>query len=77
MEGQEWRERRLQLTPIFTSGKMKMMFETGDMISDRLVEVVSNRLSESNTLEMRELAAKYTADNIGNVAFGLECKCEF
>lgn len=76
LEGQEWRERRVKLTPIFTSGKMKMMFETVNMISDQLVHVINDDLRQSKTLELKELAARYTADVIGNIAFGLDCKCE-
>lgn len=75
LQGQEWRDRRVKLSPIFTSGKMKMMFNTVDTISDRLVNVINSDLEKSKTLEMRVLAAKFTADVIGNVAFGLECKC--
>lgn len=67
----------MKLTPIFTSGKMKMMFDTVDSIGDKLVEVVSKDYKQSNMLDMRALAGKYTADVIGNVAFGLDCKCEF
>lgn len=76
LEGAEWRERRVKLTPIFTSGKMKMMFDTVDSIGDKFVEVVSKDYKQSNTLDMRALSAKYTTDVIGNVAFGLDCKCE-
>lgn len=75
LEGQEWRDRRTKLTPIFTSGKMKMMFETVDKIGDKLVDVVTEMLESSDSLEMREIAGKFTGDVIGNVAFGLDCKC--
>lgn len=55
---------------------MKMMFDTVNLIGDRLTNIIKNKLEiSSGSLEMRELAAKYTADVIGNVAFGLECKC--
>lgn len=76
LEGPEWRDRRTKLSPIFTSGKMKMMFETVDTIGDKLVDVVTKMLESSDSLEMREVAGKFTGDVIGNVAFGLDCKCE-
>lgn len=76
LEGQEWRDRRVKLSPIFTSGKMKMMFDTVDLISDKFVEVVSKMLTTTTILEMREVAARYTSDVIGNVAFGLDCNCK-
>ena len=77
LEGQEWRDRRVKLSPIFTSGKMKMMFETVDTIGDKLISVMNKGLETSNMLEMKDLAAQYTNDVIGNVAFGLDCGCEY
>lgn len=77
LEGAEWRERRVKLSPIFTSGKMKMMFDIVDTIADRFLNVMDQQLKSSKSIEMRSLSAKYTSDVIGNVAFGLECRCEF
>lgn len=64
------------MSPIFTSGKMKMMFEIVDRISDKLADVLDQRIEFSNELEMKRWSQKFTADNIGNVAFGLECNCK-
>ena len=75
LEGAEWRERRAKLTPIFTSGKMKMMFEIVNKISDKLAIVIDKELKLSCDLEMREILAKLTTDVIGNVAFGIDCNC--
>lgn len=63
------------MTPIFTSGKMKMMFDIVNSIGDHLVEVVGKDVQKSKTVEVRTWAARFTADVIGNVAFGLECNC--
>lgn len=76
LEGQAWKDRRVKLTPIFSSGKMKMMFDITDSISDKLVSVVDQSLMESCNQDMRVWAQRFTADNIGNIAFGLECSCE-
>lgn len=54
-----------------------MMFKIVDTIGDKFIDVILNKLENTNALEMRELAAKFTADVIGNVAFGLECKCDY
>lgn len=75
VEGPEWKELRTKLSPTFTSGKMKMMFEIVNVISERFVEVVGKETQISNTMEMREFSAKYTNDVIGNVAFGIEPNC--
>lgn len=55
---------------------MKMMFETVNMIGDKLVDVINENLKETKAMEVRQLMSKYTADVIGNVAFGLDCKCK-
>lgn len=69
--GKAWRERRVKLTPTFTSGKMKLMFEIVDSIGDKLVAVVENATKTSNQTEVHEFLARFTTDSISNVAFGL------
>ena len=72
MSGQEWRDRRVKLTPIFTSGKMKMMFELLDVLGDKLVRILEDQLQYTHELEMRSWLQRFTIDTIGNVAFGIE-----
>lgn len=71
IEDQAWRKMRNKLTPTFTSGKMKMMFNTVLEVSSHMTELIK---SEENfeMVEIKEILAKYTTDVIGNVAFGLE-----
>ena len=76
LNGQEWKERRAKLTPIFTSGKVKMMFEIVDIISNKLVRILGNESVKSNNLEMLIWLQKFTIDSIGNVAFGIEPNCK-
>lgn len=62
---------RAKLTPTFTSGKMKSMFDTVSGICDEMI----NHLREtSNTteIEMKDVLSRFTTDVIGNVAFGLD-----
>ncbi|KAG4068696.1 hypothetical protein HA402_002387 [Bradysia odoriphaga] len=75
IEGQVWRDRRTSLSAIFTSGKMKMMFETILILSHKLVDIIDNELNSNHNFEMRSWAQRFTGDVIGNVAFGLDCKC--
>lgn len=55
---------------------MKMMFEIVNKISDRLAEVLDKNIKSANVHDMKRWSQKFTADNIGNVAFGLECNCK-
>lgn len=67
----EWRNMRTKLTPTFTSGKMKMMFESILEVADTMNEQLLKD-SALGIVEMRETLAKFTTDVIGRVAFGLE-----
>lgn len=73
LEGQEWKRIRSKLTPVFTSGKLKMMFDIVSQIGDKLVEVLEPKLTTEGNADMREFLAEFTTDVIGNIAFGLEC----
>ncbi|XP_043064312.1 uncharacterized protein LOC108087605 [Drosophila ficusphila] len=75
IEGQKWRHLRHKLTPTFTSGKMKHMFPIVVKVGEEMEKVFSGKiaLGEGSVLEVVDLVARYTADVIGNCAFGLNC----
>lgn len=53
------------------------MFEIVDSIGDKLVEALDKELKINDKPEMRSFVARYAADVISSVAFGLDsnCKC--
>lgn len=69
IEDEPWKTMRTNLSPTFTSGKMKAMFHTVLDISNQLVAYVNK---QDDVVEVKEVLAKFTTDVIGNVAFGLE-----
>lgn len=73
LEDEEWKTMRTKLTPTFTSGKMKMVFTT--MLDISNVMITELKTADDNALDsidVREVLAKFTTDVIGNIAFGLE-----
>lgn len=74
--GQEWKDRRGKLTPMFSSGKIKMMFELIDIISDKFIKILKNETSKTDSIEMKNWLQRFTTDNIANIAFGIEPNCE-
>lgn len=70
--GPKWRPLRTKLTPTFTSGKMKYMFQTlvstGKILEESLDEIVS----KAEPIDIKDIAARFTTDIISSVAFGLE-----
>ena len=73
IEGQKWRNMRMKLSPTFTSGKMKMMFNTLlECVPSFLVKIESDRVNK-NPIDIKEVLGCLTTDIIGSCAFGLEC----
>nr|XP_016997370.2 probable cytochrome P450 6a23 [Drosophila takahashii] len=75
IEGQKWRNLRHKLTPSFTSGKMKNMFPIVVKVGEELDKIFSGKTTtgEGQVIEIVDLVGRYTADVIGNCAFGLNC----
>lgn len=75
LEGVEWKNLRAKLTPTFTSGKMKMMFDKVNLIGDEMVKFLNASKTRSTDHEMKEILTAFTTDVIGNIAFGIETHC--
>ncbi|XP_017046931.1 probable cytochrome P450 6d5 [Drosophila ficusphila] len=74
MEGASWRNLRNKLTPSFTSGKLKAMFETSNSVGDKLIASMKAQLPEkgSKELEIKGFMATYAIDIIATTIFGLD-----
>lgn len=74
--GKKWRDLRVKLSPVFTSGKLKGMFsvinDSGKVLEEYLVKHVEKGV---NTFEFRELFARLNTSIISSVAFGIENDC--
>ncbi|KAJ3659262.1 hypothetical protein Zmor_010962 [Zophobas morio] len=73
LEDVKWRNLRVKLTPTFTSGKMKMMFQTIAIISDNLKKLIDDSADNDLGIDIRDILSRFGTDVIGSVAFGLEC----
>ncbi|CAO1432985.1 unnamed protein product [Diamesa hyperborea] len=71
IEGEKWKFLRNKLSPTFTSGKMKMMYNTIADKGDNLVEAIN--LFKGEASELKKLGMRFTVDVIGSCAFGIEC----
>ncbi|XP_062563719.1 probable cytochrome P450 6d5 [Armigeres subalbatus] len=72
LAGDKWRHLRTKLTPTFTSGRLKGMFQTlvdkGVVLQDYMEKCAQGK----EVVELREILACYNTDNIASVAFGIE-----
>jgi cytochrome P450 family 6 len=70
LEGQEWKSLRTRLTPAFTSGKLKGMFENIKSKGSNLIDFLQSKASEQAEIEIRDIAGRYVADCLATIAFG-------
>lgn len=74
LHGEEWRALRTKLSPTFTSGKIKYMFNTVEQVAKQLEQTTAQEVGKDGAiLELHDLMGRYTVDVIGSCAFGIEC----
>ncbi|KAK9737688.1 Cytochrome P450 [Popillia japonica] len=73
--GERWKTSRSQLSYCFTSGKMKHLFPLMHAVSVHMVEYIENEAKlGGNPMDTKELAGKFTCDNVATCAFGIDGK---
>ncbi|XP_018342212.1 PREDICTED: cytochrome P450 6k1-like isoform X2 [Trachymyrmex septentrionalis] len=73
LEGRKWKGLRSKLTPAFSSGKLKRMFYLLVECCEELQRLINEASNFGDqTVEVRELAAKFIIDVIGSCAFGIQ-----
>lgn len=73
LSGTKWRHLRQKLTPTFTSGKLKMMFQTLVACTEELKGCLDDSVSQNLAVDIKKVLSQYTIDVIGSCAFGLDC----
>jgi len=75
LPGKKWRNLRVKLSPTFTSGKMKMMFQTLVDCGMELGSILEKSASDEELIEIKDILARYSTDVISSCAFGIQCNC--
>ncbi|XP_044265598.1 cytochrome P450 6k1-like [Tribolium madens] len=68
-----WRNIRAKMSPIFTSGKIKLMFPLMKECGSDLVNYIKKHNGE--VMEARDVTKKYAVDIISSCAFGINSYC--
>lgn len=72
LSGYKWKNLRKQLTPTFTSGKLKSMFPIIQQVGIELQTAMKDYAVNNEIVDMKEYASRYTVDIIASVIFGYE-----
>jgi cytochrome P450 family 6 len=75
LSGSKWRNLRVKLSPTFTAGKMKAMFGTLLECGKELQDCLQEPANKSETIELKDILARYSTDVIASCAFGIQCNC--
>jgi cytochrome P450 family 6 len=75
LTGHRWRNLRTKLTPTFTSGKIKTMFQILADSGNELRNHVGQSAANGDIIEVKDILAKFSTDVIASFAFGVKCNC--
>lgn len=70
--GDRWRVMRQNLTPIFSSAKMKNMFYLIEERAHVFENMLDKEVRENNIQEVKELIERFTMDCVGTCVFGVD-----
>ncbi|PBC27053.1 Cytochrome P450 6a2 [Apis cerana cerana] len=72
VEADKWRPLRTQLSPVFSTGKLKGTFTQILDCSNHLVTYMDKLVKMGEPIDVREVTAKFTTDVIGSCVFGIK-----
>jgi len=72
MTGEDWKKMRTIVSPVFTSGKLKLMVPHIDKCGDNMREYLKTAALTGEALEAKEMFGKFTLDSIATSGFGIE-----
>lgn len=58
LDSQDWRSMRVKLTPTFTSGKMKMMFNSILSHSESLLKAIDSHIKNKEDIDIKDVSTK-------------------
>lgn len=74
LQGDEWKEKRAEVTPAFTASRLKTMYPLIEDVQGRMINYITQQLKTKQPLEARELSAKFTTDVVSLAIFGIDAQ---
>ncbi|EFA04674.1 probable cytochrome P450 6a23 [Tribolium castaneum] len=73
MKGEEWKNIRTKMSPSFTAGKMKSIYNIVVHNCENLVKVFQPLAETRTVIDIKDILMRFTADVIGSTSFGIDC----
>lgn len=70
-----WRSLRTKVTPIYTTGKLRQMFDMIYNSAGDMIEHITQLSIQNKTGNIKSIAANYTINVLTSTAFGLQANC--
>lgn len=75
LKGEEWKEKRAEITPAFTPNRLKAMYPLAVEVQGQLVKHLKEQIeSKKLPLDARELSTKFTIDVVAKAIYGIDAK---
>lgn len=72
LNGEEWKEKRSEITPAFTTSRMKALFPIIEDVGSRMTKYIKQK--GTSALDTRELTAKFTTDVVSSCIFDTDAE---
>jgi cytochrome P450 len=75
LKGEEWKEKRAEITPAFTANRLKVMYPLVEEVQGQMVKYINEKISTQKTpFDARELCTLYTIDVVAKAIYGIDAK---
>ena len=71
--GEQWKERRLEISPAFSANRTKALYPMVENVCRRLKAYINENLSQP--FDGKDLSAKFTTEAVSSCIFGIEANC--
>ncbi|CRK97114.1 CLUMA_CG010454, isoform A [Clunio marinus] len=72
LQGEEWKDKRAEITPAFTASRLKALYPLIEDVQGRMIAYVGEQARKKQSQEARELCAKFTIDVVSSAIFGID-----
>lgn len=74
LTGEEWKEKRAEITPAFTNNRLKVLYPLIQDVQFRMSKYINTELNNETKepFDVREICAKYTTDVVSSCIYGAD-----